>query len=223
MLTLEAAVQAALIAGVVSLTVVLLNTRSLRESRQDEHRRRRQDWFLEKQARDAEEIVATLDGFLKDLSRDMEALDSITGMAVDYSAPYAYDFASETPENIQRLITDESKVSKQTMRTAAAHIAWFTYDARRLCVWFEPTAKVDGYLDALSELFRAFHDSVGVITFSVAAYAGTAINNSVDVVAEKQEIAGEIKEQLAKVRNNWERVANQTIYVQRILVGHLRD
>lgn len=143
-------VQSALIAGVVALAVAQLNNRFARQSQEDEHKRRRREWFLEKQARAAEEIVGALDKFLKEVAEKSSAVRSRLLIA---SLPdlFESEFVESKPQEDSRIIYELGEKSKNI---TASHDAWFTYDAARLAVWFDNPMQEGVSLDNLKSQFK---------------------------------------------------------------------
>jgi hypothetical protein len=214
MLTLEAAVQAALVSGVVSLIVVLLNARSLRETRGDEHRRRRQDWFLEKQARDAEDIVTTLERFSKQFSTQLGEVSSWFHKLSTYNVLFGDRSDNEATEQANERFFEDAKNLASTIQSNNAPLeAWFNHDALRLTVWFEDFHQVD---KQLVELGRKFTHLQWRLSNFLAQHDRLP-------VFFRQRLHDEAGKVLEEIQQEWKELASEIVQIQRGLIDGLRE
>jgi hypothetical protein len=217
MLTLEAAVQAALVSGVVSLIVVLLNARSLRETRGDEHRRRRQDWFLEKQARDAEEIVATFEQFSKQFSTHLRQAASLMVSATTIFDILERDLSSDDLKiHMKQLSDDFRKLGAKVRADSPAVETWLNYDLLRLTVWFDGFLPRDEKFTDLGLRFEKLHTRLSTFSIFGSHYAQSPDSSRKDVFDRASQNLKEIQEE-------WVVLLEDIGQFQRDLVGRLRD
>jgi hypothetical protein len=217
MLTLEAAVQAALVSGVVSLTVVLLNARSLRETRGDEHRRRRQDWFLEKQARDAEEIVATFERFSKQFSGHLRQAASLMIDATSILDILERDLSSdELKLQKKRLSDDFRKLGTKVRADRPAVETWFNYDLLRLTVWFDGLLPRDEKFTDLGLKFAKLH-----VRLSNSSMLNAHITQRPD--SSREAAFDKAGQNLEEIQEEWIVLLEDIGQLQRNLIGMLRD
>lgn len=180
MLTIQAAVQAAFVAGMVSLLVTWLNNYFARQNTQEAENRKRQNWFLEKQARDAEEIILALDNFIKVLANDLSVVDDIdTEMIVMFGFTDVEPSGAEFQHVGKLLDTLNSELAKNK----SSQDNWFTYDAPRLSVWFTGPLKVDKRLERLNDEFYATYSPL--VTFRANCRSVTTIAEYNDNYREK--------------------------------------
>lgn len=159
-------VQTALIAAVVSIVGTLLapwvKNRFDKQARVEEWTRKRDDWLLEKRARDAEEVVTALERVLKGLSYTYNIVSREQG----YMSIYAEDrrrlvVGHFTQEKLQRLNAEINQIMTK-------HTSWFEYDIRRLSIWFVEDERVYKELQDLGERVTSMYNGLGMQLSTVA-------------------------------------------------------
>ncbi len=219
MLTLDAAVLAAFVAGIVSLIVSHFNNRSTRRSQEDEYQRRRREWFLEKQARDAEEIVASLERFSKQFSYHLGELDTWLFEVSCLFEIIDHDFSEEgeaaADHEKTRLVKRCQEFSPKIHDDMKAFERWVSYDVPRLTVWFEDFNQVDKELANLGDRFVALQRNLA--NFSVMSGRLPIKPDST-----RQTLFDRASEKLFEIEREWTGLVADVAKTQRSLVNHLR-
>jgi len=205
---LQTAIIAAIVAVIVALLTPWAKNRFDKQARSEEWARKRDDWFLEKQARDTEEIVVAISNFLKILSSDIGQIHSLTNEVVIsiIESPEPQQIDIEKP--LSRFL-----INKWSVKT------WFGYDSLRLSIWFETSKEVEGKLAELGTQFEALytvldhraHMLQGFSTTSEAQDPGS-YDRAVNFINRMQE----------DIKHQSQRLLESAASIQRELVDSLR-
>jgi hypothetical protein len=210
MLTFNAAALVALISVIISsiVTVTLnqTNNRFTRESKEEEHRRKRREWFLEKQSRDAEEIIMTFDKFLKEVAEKSGAVQALL-FKVALPPLVQVEFSEEA---VQTYKLEAFDIGSRFGSITTSHRAWFTYDAVRLTVWFDNFTQKSIGLDSLKNQFR----HINALLDGIASDLFFAdIKNTKELNA--------IQEDIDSIKKEYSKLVSDAYHTQRELVQKL--
>jgi hypothetical protein len=177
MLTLEVAIQVALIAGVFGLVNGLAtswaNARAARNLREENERAGRRTWRLEKEGRDTEEILAKLNEILRAISTDVSEFSKAFNRVnrLEEQEKWAVEYAKENHQFSRPAIASHIEISKELTAVAEsvkAYLkgmqdrrseteAWFRYDVIRSTAWFLGDASVRKGLIELGKNLQDFN------------------------------------------------------------------
>jgi gas vesicle protein len=204
----------ALIAALVSLIISTKNNQSVRQSQEDEFKRKRHDWFLQKQARDAEDIVTTLERFSKQFSTQLGEVSSWFHKLSTYNVLFGDRSDNEATEQAnERFFEDAKTLAFKIQSNNAPLEAWFNHDALRLTVWFEDFHQVD---KQLVELGRKFTHLQWRLSNFPSQYNRLPISFG-------QRLHDEAGKVLEEIQREWKELASEITQTQRGLIDSLRE
>ncbi len=152
----------------------LINVISAWSLRGREKLTKRRDWLRDKQIKDVEEIIPTLNSFLKEFSDVLQELDAIQGIENDglkWQFSERAKHISDSVDDVSWIATSKEDLSKSLRKASkemgeastrlwdeeARRMSWFDFDAKRLTVWFEESDGVDASLSFLGQQFNKIH------------------------------------------------------------------
>ena len=196
-----------LVSAVVSILVVTLNNRYAKKSRQEQWQQNREQWMLEKEARDIEEIITTLSSFLKsfsDVGRDvlredrylLEQLQNLyeaqlmeemhqSGMMTQAYGGFPMSIQHECMQALESFLKTEPDQLGLLQETVNSVKPWFEIDARRLSVWFEDSGDSEKILSTIAARFNAIHFEMH--------WQHKKLNHFASDIYENNEVSGSIQ------------------------------
>lgn len=211
MLTVIQTAAIALCSGVVSAFATNLFKADFdRRARREEWQRAQQRWVLDKSARNAEEILTTLES----VSKGLLQLLSVT-----------YGHHRQLVED-ERVGVDyvEKSLNPLFARVSEAQqkrFAWFNYEARRLSGWFVDDEKVYEELQELGRRVDASYEEL-YISLGLIAYMREQRHEYSDEEHYKKSVQGNMSS-FSATGNRTTTLTNDIAQYQRELVRRLRD
>lgn len=145
----------AVVAVFVALLTPWVKNRFDKQARAEEWAQKREDWLLEKRARDAEEVVTALERVLKGLSYTLNIVSNEVFSVANYARDRRGIVSDVIQEKFQRLGLDLAQVRTK-------HTNWFLYDTRRLTIWFVEDERVYKELQDLGERVISMYEGLGI-------------------------------------------------------------
>lgn len=235
------AILAPIIIGSVTLLTVLINVASAQSIRYLEKKDKRYEWLVEKQNRDLEEIISTLNRFLKDFSNVAGELELKQHTFIEQYTIWRYelsygsadvdptDFADYVETSKGALITELRKYNETYRRNAEsfAELAavikiWFNFDAKRLSVWFDETDNIEETLSSIGKKFRSAYVNL-IISFHTFERFARELETNKSKLTE-HDVAGvqELHSQTNHAMQAWVGVNNDIVRLQRTLVSRFK-
>lgn len=231
---LETAILAVLITGGVALLTTVINVSSALWLKVREQAAKRRDWLTEKQVKDVEEIIPTLNDFLKSFSECIQELDAIQNLEVD-SLPrrlaliekHSFDIdkglvttiRADTAERFQKTYEDLHKSSGRLWEQEARRAPWFDFDAKRLSIWFDEAEGIDEALSLLGKRFHEVHIEIYQATSNLEFFfwQGSDDLNEEDV-EKSQKLKTAFRDAIVKQHD----LNTMTINLQKALINKFR-
>lgn len=207
-------VQTALIAAVVALLVPWVTNRFNKRARAEEWTRRRDDWLLEKRARDAEEIVTALERVLRGLSYTLNIVSNELFSVANYARDRRGVVSDVIQEKFERLGLDLAQIRRK-------HIAWFEYDIRRLTIWFAEDERTYKELRDLGERVTGMYEGLGIQLGTVSLRWDE--RNLWDNPGDYQRAVDSDSKHFREDLKRYETLVNDIIQFQRELIRSLRE
>ena len=215
-LTFEAAVQAAAIAGVVSVIVTLINNAFARQSRISGYKQQRRDWALERQARDAEQIIKDLDGLvrktselLSEVERHLVSSIFILGDENDIDKDRAQSFLGDIDVSYEKIEQNDF-----------IYRSWFRHDTVMLTVWFDETTQSGLNLDSIGSLYRKVYLNSNSAAHKLKLISRRAVEGRY-TNKDYKEIAKEAQDHIHTADKAWQELVEAAAETQRRIAQKL--
>ncbi len=221
MLTTDATILAALIAGVASLLAVVINVVSAYWTRSQERREKREAYIREKQDRDAEIIISELSRFSQKFSdattNDIRKQNYFTDSEIGRRHELILR-EEHNPTVVQQqhdwLLTETRKFNERVPRInedlealrESVH-SWLYHDVRRLNLWFTDSERLNAELAGLLRRFGGICNDLGYNFFNFRTFTyelENSLGTKTGLITEG--LVAEVKElqnAISKVMSEW--------------------
>ncbi len=211
MLTLNVAVQSALVGGFTALAVALLNNYFVSRSKEVERSHKRREWFLEKQARDAEEIIQALDGFIKVLAESFAEVDRLISNAYTFER-----YQSSDNDKSEEIKVQSGELLSKFDALGSMRQSWFTYDLARLTVWFDGSIQKNSDIVELGKAFKKVENLLKIVPFGLWGVYEFSLH-------PREAELDNVKKDYRESETEWKKLIEKTAEVQRKLVQQMQE